>query len=448
MIITNGMIITWEQDEPILRGKDIYIQDDTITEISDHDELKRKYPEESVFDAQNQVLMPGFICAHTHFYGLFSRGLAIPGIQPKNFTEILQKLWWPLDASLQEDDIKYSAKVCLIDAIKHGTTTLLDHHASPQKIEGSLDLIDDEFKNTGVRGSVCYEVTDRYGIENRNLAINENIRMITKKHESEKEDDIVKPLFGVHASLTVSDQTLEIVREKLPEGVGIHIHVAEDISDEKDSLSKANMRVVTRLHKHNLLGENSVLVHGVHLDQREMDLIKETKSWLTHQPRSNMNNAVGMAEIEKMDRMGIPVCLGNDGFSNAMLEEWRTCYLAHKLWQKNPQAMNGSLVVKIGAQNNAQLVTHLFADQKVGKIATGYKADLILVDYSPITDLNENNIPWHILFGFRDSMITHTMVAGKWLMVDRRLVDLDENEVHKKALELSRGVWKRYAKKF
>jgi cytosine/adenosine deaminase-related metal-dependent hydrolase len=179
-----------------------------------------------------------------------------------------------------------------------------------------------------------------------------------------------------------------------------------------------------------------------------MELINETKSWLTHQPRSNMNNAVGMAEIEKMDRMGIPVCLGNDGFSNAMLEEWRTCYLAHKLWQKNPQAMNGSLVVKIGAQNNGQLVSHLFDDQKVGKIATSYKADLILVDYSPITDLNENNIPWHILFGFRDSMITHTMVAGKWLMVDRRLVDLDENEVHQKALELSRGVWKRYAKKF
>jgi len=447
MIITNARIITWDQKSPLLQEKDIKIDQDQISDIRNRGELVKNHPDELIIDAQNKILMPGFICAHTHFYGLFSRGLAIPGNPPQNFTEILQKLWWPLDASLEAEDIKYCSLVCMIDAIKHGTTTLLDHHASPLIIEGSLDLIENVFRNAGVRGSVCYEVTDRYGVESRNLAINENVRMIRKSQRVIDEKDLVKPLFGVHASLTVSDQTLETIRENLPDGAGIHIHVAEDISDEKDSLLKAKLRVVNRLDKHNLISGNSLLVHGVHLDRSEMDLIKDSKSWISHQPRSNMNNAVGMAEIEKMDQMGIKVCLGNDGFSNTMLEEWRACYLAHKGWQRNPQAMNGNLVVKIGALNNGLLVSHLF-NQKIGKISAGYKADLILVDYSPITDLNENNIPWHILFGFRDSMVTHTMVAGKWLMIDRCLINIDEDEVNSKALELSRGVWKRYSDKF
>ena len=448
MIITNARIITWDKMAPLLKGKDIKITNDTITEINDHDELIKKYPNETFFDAQNRLLMPGFICAHTHFYGLFSRGLAIPGEPPNNFTEILQKLWWPLDASLEEQDIQFCAKVCLIDAIKHGTTTLFDHHASPQYINGSLDIITNEFELAGLRGSVCYEVTDRYGIDSRDQGIRENIRMISKKKSMQKEGDIVKPLFGVHASLTVSNQTLETIRDSIPSGVGIHIHVAEDKSDEDDSLLKSKMRVINRLERYNLLGENSLLVHGVHLNRTEMEIIRDTKSWLTHQPRSNMNNAVGMAEVEIMDNMGIPVCLGNDGFSNAMLEEWRTCYLVHKLWQKNPQAMNGNLVTKIGAYNNGLLVSYLFNDQKIGQISPGFKADIILVDYFPITDLNENNIPWHVLFGFRDSMITHTMVAGKWLMVDRKLVKVDEIAINQKALELSKSVWNRYRNNF
>jgi putative selenium metabolism protein SsnA len=445
MIISNSTIITWDNENPIIENSDVVIIADQIVDIGPSKNIKEKYSSEKVFDARGKILMPGMICAHTHFYGLFSRGLGIPGEPPSNFSQILEKLWWPLDSSLTQDDVKYSALVCLVDAIKHGTTTLFDHHASPLCIEGSLDIIANSFKTMGVRGVVCYETTDRYGIPNRDKSISENLRMIKKVG---KDQPLIEAMFGIHAGLTVSDETLEIIRESLPENVGVHIHVAEDKVDETDSITKSGMRVVERLEKYNLLGENSIIAHGVHLDRKEMELLNDSQTWITHQPRSNMNNAVGMAKIEEMVNMGMKVCLGNDGFSNAMWDEWRTCYLVHKLSNSDPRAMNGNMVIQIAAQNNADIASHFYRNQKIGRIKSGYQADLILVDYEPITEINKFNISWHILFGFRDSMVTDTMVNGKWLMNNRIVNGIDEKEILEKALDLSKEVWKRYLKKF
>jgi len=448
MIITNSTIITWDQNHSILSGQSVIIKNSVIKEIGPTGEILSKYPDEEIFNARGKFLMPGLICAHTHFYGLFSRGLYIPGNPPKDFPEILEKLWWPLDSSLLAEDVKYSGLVCLIDAIKHGTTTLFDHHASPLCIEGSLDEIESAFIMSGVRGVVCYETTDRYGIESRDLSINENLRMIEKVNTLDNINSLVRATFGLHASLTLSEDTLASVRKVLPAGIGVHIHVAEHGVDETDSVNKTGMRVVNRLKKHQLLGQDSILVHGVHLDESEIEIVKDTESWMTHQPRSNMNNAVGMADVDRMLALGIPVCLGNDGFSNAMLDEWRSCYLAHKLWTNNPQKMNGNSVVKMAVDNNSRLVSHFFKGDSIGKIEVGAKADLILVDYNPITELNSDNIAWHIIFGFRDSMVTDTMVNGNWLMNDRKLRNLDEGKISAHALSLSKEVWKRYHAKF
>lgn len=448
MIITNATIVTWNKEANILTGFDLVINGSIIQEIDKTEKIQRKYPDEKIFDAKGKFLLPGLICAHTHFYGLFSRGLNIPGNPPKNFTEILEKLWWPLDSSLMSEDVKYSALVCLIDAIKHGTTTLFDHHASPLCIEGSLDQIESAFIETGIRGVVCYETTDRYGEKSRDDSIRENLRMIKKVTSNHGNDPLVKATFGLHAGLTLSESTLEMVRDVLPDGVGVHIHVAEDLVDETDSLSKTGLRVVNRLNKHNLLGENTILVHGVHMDMDEIELVKESNSWVTHQPRSNMNNAVGMADIEKMLDLGIPVCLGNDGFSNAMLDEWRSCYLAHKMWARDPRKMDGNRVVKMAIENNSSLSSHFFDGKLIGKITEGAKADIILVDFKPVTTISDGNLPWQIIFGFRDSMVTDTMVNGQWLMNDRVLCNLDEDKIYAKALELSKNVWERYSEKF
>ncbi len=122
--------------------------------------------------------MPGNICSHTHFYGAFARGLYIPGPAPKDFPEILRRLWWTLDMALDDDGVLSSALVCLVDAIRNGTTTLFDHHASPMHIDGSLDIIAGAVEAAGLRAVLCYEVTDRNGPEGAAAGIAENVRFI------------------------------------------------------------------------------------------------------------------------------------------------------------------------------------------------------------------------------------------------------------------------------
>ena len=445
MIITNVRIITWEENNRFLEGQSVRIDQDRIADIGKEQVIRNKYPNDEILDGQGQILMPGLICAHTHFYGTFSRGLYIPGEAPADFPEILKKLWWPLDQSLSLEDIKVSAQICLIDAIKHGTTSLFDHHASPEFITGSLDLIEEAFVETGLRGVVCYEVTDRGGKEKAIEGIEENLRMISKL---DNKKGLVKATFGMHASLTLSDETLDSCSKKIPQNTGIHIHVAEHQVDEYDSISKSGERVVNRLNKYGFLSSQSILVHGVHLDIQEINLIAKTNTWLTHQPRSNMNNAVGLGDVEEMLNAGVKVCLGNDGFSNAMWEEWKTCYLAHKLWARDPRKMNGNNLVKMAVYNNSDLATQFFNGSRIGRIEIGAKADLILVDYEPVTEFNVDNIPWQILFGFRDSMVTTTMVDGKILMKDRKILSIDEKKVAQDARDLSKETWKRYSSKF
>ena len=429
-----------------MEGHAVRINQNFIERIEKEERLLEQYPSDEKINANGQILMPGLICAHTHFYGVFSRGMAIHGEAPANFLEILQKLWWPLDQSLLEEDIYYSAMVCLIDAIKHGTTTVFDHHASPNFIDGSLDVIEKAVRKSGLRASLCYEVTDRGGTEKADAGIRENLRMIQKLGEK-NEDRMVTASFGLHAGVTLSDKTLEKCAEAIPEGHGFHIHVAEDKIDEKESEKLYGVNVVTRLNQFKITGENSIFVHGVHLNDDEIDTIHQTGTWLTHQPRSNMNNAVGMANVEKMVQRGIPICMGNDGFSFSMWDEWRTCYLAHKLWSQDPRRMGADQVVDIAAYNNARMATKFF-NGKIGVIQEGALADLILVDYTPITSMHAGNLPWHIIFGFRDSMVTMTMVNGKVLMRDRELTEINEHEVCEGAQRSSAAVWERYKKQF
>lgn len=448
MLITNGKIITWGQTNQILEGHAIYIKDNRIAEIGTQAEMLERYPQEERCDAHSQYVLPGNICAHTHFYGAFSRGMGIPGPAAKDFPEILAKLWWPLDKSLCMDDVRYSALVCLVDAVKHGTTTLIDHHASPSVISDSLDAIAEAVDMAGVRASLCYEVTDRNGMEGAEEGIRENVRFIERVQRERPANGRLAAMFGLHAGLTVSDETLAASRDAVAGRAGFHIHVAEHPVDEYDSLEKSGLRVVDRLQKFDILGPRSIVVHAVHVDAREIAILAETQTWVTHQPRSNMNNAVGLPAVEDMLRSGVRVCLGNDGFSNSMWEEWKAAYLAHKLLHRDPRRMNGGTLAQMAVYNNAALVEALFSAGPVGVIQPGALADLIFVDYHPFTELTAGNLPWQILFGFHESMVTATIVDGRVLMYNRALLTLDEEKIASEARKLSAGVWQRYQKLF
>ena len=443
MLLTNGTVITFGASDQIIENGAVCVDGSLIAAVGDADRLKRAYPDDEVVDAGGQLMMPGNICAHTHFYGAFARGMAIPGEPPRDFPEILAKLWWRLDRALLETDVKYSALVCLVDAIKHGTTTLVDHHASPAAIDGSLDRIAEAVAEAGLRASLCYEVTDRNGRAEARAGIDENVRFL--RAVKEMENPLLAASFGLHASLTLSDETLaDCVAAAVGLDSGFHIHAAEGIADQEDSLRRSGKRVVERLGDAGVLGAKSILAHCVHVDAWEMEALRDTGTWVTHQPRSNMNNAVGVAPVEMMLRGGIKVGMGNDGFGNNMWAEWKVAHLMHKLWHGDPRRANGYDIMQMAVTNNAALVRVFWPKAAVGELSPGAYADLILVDYHPFTELTAGNLPWHVLFGFEASAVTSTMVAGKWLMRDRVLLTLDEAAIAAKARELSAAVWQRY----
>ncbi len=446
MLIHSAKLITWGETNRIFDDHAVLLANGRIEDLGPSSELLAKNPQVEQLDARGQILMPGNICAHTHFYGAFARGLAIPGRPPRDFPEILRKLWWPLDKSLGPEDVRYSALVSLIDAIKHGTTTLIDHHASPNAIEGSLDILAEAVDTSGLRAVLCYEVTDRDGPAKAEAGIRENVRFLERCATEQVADGRVAATIGLHASLTLSDETLQACRQAAPDGCGFHIHVAEHEADEEDSLAKSGLRVVNRLERHGILGENTIVAHAVHVDGEEIELLADSRTWVTHQPRSNMNNGVGAADVESLLGAGVKVCLGNDGFSNAMWEEWKTAYLLHKVWHRDPRRMGGESVVEMAVTNNAALAGSFFPGAPLGVIAPGARADLILVDYHPTTPMTEGNAPWHILFGFHESMVTATIVAGRVLMYDREIKTLDEAEITARSRQLAPEVWKRYHK--
>jgi putative selenium metabolism protein SsnA len=402
--------------------------------------LRAKYPGARFIDARGGIIMPGFINAHMHYYSAFSRGFAGKGPAGTNFGEVLERLWWRLDKALTLDDVYHSAMVCMVDCIKNGTTTVIDHHASPYAVRGSLFKIADAARETGVRSCLCYEVSDRDGEAIMREGIAENVDFI--RHAAGDESDLLAGTFGLHASMTLSDAALGACAEAAPERCGYHVHVAEGDRDEVDSLEKYGKRVVERFRDFGMLGGRSIAVHCVHLDQNEREILKGTESAVVFNPESNMGNAVGCAPALEMYRMGILTGLGTDGFVSDMPQSLK---MANALLKHDACRPDVAFAEVTGMlfRNNASIAGRYFR-LPVGCLAPGYSADVIVCDYLPPTELTDANIDGHILYGASGRCVATTVARGRVLMEDRRLADIDEAEVFAKAAQASKKVWERF----
>jgi putative selenium metabolism protein SsnA len=439
MLIYNATVITFDDQNQIIDNGAVHFTNDTIDAVGDSRTLLAQYPAEQQWDAHGMVLMPGQICAHTHFYGAFARGMYIPGAPAKDFPEILERLWWRLDKALDLAGVQSSAEVCLVDAIRNGTTTLIDHHASQRAIDGSLDAIADAVTTSGLRAALCYEVTDRDGLDAAKAGIRENSRFI-QKVKADANQKRVAATFGLHASMTLSDATLAAC---VAEAKRFHVHVAEHPADEYDSIARSGKRTVERLHDFGITGPESIMAHCIHIDTWEMALLKETGTFVTHQPRSNMNNAVGAADITTMLRGNMALCLGNDGFSNDMFTEMKVADLLQKVSHNDPRYLGADKVIQMAVYNNRRLAGSFF-EKPVGIIAPSAYADLILLDYYPTTPLSSANLPWHILFGVSGGHVHSTIAHGQVLMRNRELLTMDEAAITARSREVAKQTWERY----
>ena len=432
----NGIVATLGKNNQVMWNGSVVTEGEQIVAVGPAAEMRTRYPNAEAVDCEGKIILPGFICAHHHFYSTMARGMSIPGEPASNFVEVLERLWWKVDRAILEEDILLSAQVPLIECIRNGTTTVIDHHASPSMRDGSLDLIENAVREAGIRASLCYEVSDRNATGG---GIRENERFIKK---TGKGDGQIAAMMGLHASFTVSDDTVEqCVGIAKDAGVGCHIHVAEDAADREDALRKYGMPTTQRLHKLGVTGETSIFVHCVHIDESEMDLLASTKTIVVHNPESNMNNAVGVPPLFKLLQKGVLVGLGTDGMNSDMLSQMRCAYLLHRLANKDPRVAFME-APQLLLQNNADIAERQFGI-RVGEIAVGRPADLAILDYRPPTPLSESNFLGHLIFGLVDATVDTTVCKGKILMQNKKILTMDEERIAARSRELAPKMWAR-----
>ncbi len=436
-ILGNGPVITRDIDNPYIENGGIVIDGSKIKEIGGFKEIQAKYPNLEVVDAKGGVIMPGFINAHTHIYSGLARGLSINGYNPTTFYEVLDGMWWNIDRHLTIEGTKASAYATIIDCIKQGVTTIFDHHASFCEIPGSLFAIADVAKELGMRSCLCYEVSDRDGEEKCNEAIKENADFI--KYAKEKNDDMLKAMFGMHALFTISDKTFEKCVVANNGDTGFHIHVAEGMNDVYDSLQNYGKRPVGRLLDWGILGEKTILGHCIHINPAEMDMIKATNTMVVNNPESNMGNAVGCSPVLQMYKKGILIGLGTDAYTHDMLESLKVALIIQRHNACLPN-VGWCEVTDMLFKNNAKIGARYF-NTPIGIIKNGAAADIIVMDYKPFTPFSDSNIDGHMIFGMTGRQCQTTIINGKILMLDRQLTQIDELEVNAKVCETASKLW-------
>ena len=421
-LIGNGRLFTRDEKNSFFENGAVVWKDNTIVEVGDFETLKKKYADAEFIDAKGGVIHPAFINTHEHIYSALARGLSIKGYAPNGFLEILDGLWWTIDRNLDNDLTKLSAEATYLECIKNGVTTIFDHHASFGEISGSLFAIEEAARDFGVRSVLCYEISDRDGKEKAHAAIKENVDFAT--HALSLKDDFIKGMMGMHASFTISDETMELCRKEKPKEIGYHIHVAEDILDLHRCLKEHGKRIVDRLYDWDVLGEKTLLAHCIYVNPHEMDLIRDTNTMVVHNPESNMGNACGCPPTMEIVHKGILTGLGTDGYTHDMIESWKVANILHKHHLVDPGAAWAE-VPEMLFQGNARIANRYF-EKKLGVLEKGAAADIIITDYIPPTPMNAGNLNGHMLFGMNGRSVVTTVGNGKVLMKNRELQGIDE----------------------
>lgn len=438
----NGVLITLNSKDTVIKDGALLIDEDIIRDYGKTEKMKAKYQKANYHDVEGKVIMPGMINTHMHFYSTFARGMDLKTeLPPQNFQEILEKLWWRLDQTMNSEDIYYSALYALIESIRCGTTTIFDHHASYGYIENSLDIIAEAVVKSKLRTNLSYEISDRHGKLKSKKGIKENERFIRRTESLN--NDFITPAIGLHASFTLEDETLKEAAE-LAESTEtpLHFHAAEGAVDQEDSQKRGYKNLVDRFEKLNILKEDSLAIHGVHLSEAEYEVLAKHGVYLIHNPESNMGNAVGAINLKKGLDKNLTVGLGTDGYTTDMFESINVADLLQKHDNSDPN-LGGDDIRKICFENNRKIAQRYF-NKKLGIIAKGVPADVIMLDYKSPTPITTDNYFFHVLFGFNGGLVDTTIVNGNVLMENQEVKVLDYEKTIEKCQKQARNFWERF----
>ncbi len=424
-----GATVVVALDPPEVVTADVVLAGDRVVEVGSAPPGVRRR------DCTGTLIVPGNVCAHHHLYSALSRGMPYRLAPPVTFTEILQRVWWRLDRALDEQAIRASALRGGLDALRAGTTTIVDHHASPYAIDGSLDIIAETLDQLGVRSVLCYEVSDRDGLDRAAAGIAENRRFVTRA------DGLARGMMGAHASFTLCDATLEqLVDAARGDGVGIHIHVAEDAADQDDAHARAVHGVVERLDRAGVLTDRALLAHGVHVAPAEMHAVGDTGATVVCNPRSNMNNAVGHSPFNHLGRgAGARVALGTDGIGGDLFAESQVGFFRAR--EADVATPGDWPLVRLA--EGARFAGDMHGEPLLGTVRPGAPADLVVLDYPTPTPVTAENLVGHWVFGLSSAQVRDVLVAGELVVADRRSTRVDEAEVAAEGAAEAERLWAR-----
>jgi 5-methylthioadenosine/S-adenosylhomocysteine deaminase len=439
ILVKGGIIITMDPRQRILSDHSIVIEDGKFRAIGKTDEVPGHSKADEIIDASGGIVMPGLICSHTHLYGILLRGAALNISPPSDFTQILQRVWWPVDESLTFDDAYASALVGCLEFLKTGTTTFADTYSGPNSIEGVLDRIAKAVDEVGIRGLLAFEATERHSKEEGERGVQENVRFAAREQEKGSR---TLPLFSLHASFTVTDELIRSVRKLASKySVPITIHTSEGLGDPQHNMEHYGKRTIERLRDDGLLARDVVLAHCVHLNDSELDIVAKSGAKVAHNPMSNMLNAVGTARVPDMLRKGIRVGLGNDGYIFDGFENMRATYLIHRAVMRDPNAIDAYAILEMATIKGAELYG---LEKQLGSIERGKRADLIVIkpNFLP-TPLNPDSVVGHLINTINGHDVRTTIVDGKTVMRDRKVTTLDETNAQTKGQDAAAALWQR-----
>lgn len=376
----------------------------------------------TVIDCKGKYVTKSFACGHHHIYSALARGMHPPKKSPANFYEILQYVWWTLDKCLDNEMIEASALVTAVSCAKNGVTFVIDHHASPFAVEGSLEIIAKAFDKIGISHLLCYEISDRDG------------EAVTKKGLAETENYIInnQGLVGLHASFTVSDKTLDTaVTLAKKYDSGIHIHTAEDKYDEEHCVKNHKSRVIEKLHKHGVLAfPKTILGHCLHVDENERKLIHDSRSWVVQNSESNMNNNVGYFNSHGI---GERIMLGTDGIHSDMLRSVKAAFYV------------GQGFDSIDYPDAYKRFRNVHEYLSVNKFSGDGENNLVVLDYDTPTDFNQNNFYGHFLFGIESRHVQHVISNGKLIVQDGKVLNKPAG-LYEFSKEMGKKLWDKMIK--
>ena len=432
----NYFIFTGKSPDDYFRGN-LWVRDGRIVKVFGSEDPIPKLSWASQTDGEGKTLLPGMINAHTHLYSTFACGLTVRPFHPGSFEEMLEQLWWKLDRALLSDDVYWSAKTAAMRLIDHGATTVIDHHSSPYCAQGTGALLSRALiEESGMRAVLSIETSDRDGPMIRDQEIDENLALM---EERQKYPGKMGALFGLHASFTLEEETLERVgRWDYP----VHIHIGEGEEDGRLHVEKYGCSALERLQRHHVCKPGSLLVHGIRLNNKDIDQIKNSGCRVAFNPQSNQNNGAGLPRYALFKNHAIPVLLGSDGYGFDFSRDIRALLISQHHVEQSPLGFSLEDLFEVVFRNNAAYASDLLGET-VGVIEEGAVADFITYRYTPFTPISEKNFLGHWFFGLLENGKPEDVVIGGKVLKKGGVLQMPVEDILKASGRVARKLWAR-----